>query len=533
MTIRITGMNSGLDTESIIQELASARSIKVQSIQKAQTKLSWKIDAWKSLNTKIYSLYTDVLSDMRFSTAYAKKTTKVSNSGAVSVITGSNAVNGVQSLKIKQLAKAGYLTGAQVKNADANNTEAITGDTKLSDLGAVASAGIEDGGTQTFKFDIKVGDGEKKTLEFGADTKLSDVVSALKAEGVNANFDEKNGRFFISSTSTGKAYDFDITASDSDKDGNADTDSISTLKALGLFVDSGDKLNANKTPEQAKEYATKIDGINAEIVLNGAAFESDDNSFEINGLTYNVMQVTGDEEVTISTENDTSGIYDMIKNFLTKYNELINEMDKLYNADSASKYEPLTDEEKDAMSEKEIETWENKIKDSLLRRDSTLGSVSSALKQIMMEGVEVGGKKMYLSDFGIETLSYFTAAENEKNAYHIDGDPDDANTKSNGDKLKTAIANDPDTVTEFFSALSKNLYDSLTKQMSSTDYSSAFTVYNDKEMKKELSDYDSKISDAQDKLNDYLDKWYAKFSKMETAMAKMQSKTDALTNMLG
>ena len=159
--------------------------------------------------------------------------------------------------------------------------------------------------------------------------------------------------------------------------------------------------------------------------------------------------------------------------------------------------------------------------------------MSSALKQIMMEGVEVGGKKMYLSDFGIETLSYFTAAENEKNAYHIDGDPDDANTKSNGDKLKTAIANDPDTVTEFFSALSKNLYDSLTKQMSSTDYSSAFTVYNDKEMKKELSDYDSKISDAQDKLNDYLDKWYAKFSKMETAMAKMQSKTDALTNMLG
>lgn len=525
MAIRITGMNSGLDTESIIQELASARSIKVQSIQKAQTKLSWKIDAWKGLNTKIYSLYTDVLSDMRFSTAYAKKTTKVSNSNAVSVITGSNAVNGVQSLKIERLAKAGYLTGAQVKNADANNTEAITGDTKLSDLGAVASAAGE-GGESKFKFDIKVGDGEKNKLEFGADAKISDVVSALKAKGVNANFDEKNGRFFVSSTSTGEAYDFDITAVD------GDDKSLSTLKSLGLYVDPNNKKN-DKDGQYDDSLATKIDGVNAKIILNGAAFESDDNTFEINGLTYNVMQVTGNEEVTISTENDTSGIYDMIKNFLTKYNELINEMDKLYNADSASKYEPLTDEEKDAMSEKEIETWENKIKDSLLRRDSTLGSVSSALKQIMMEGVEVGGKKMYLSDFGIETLSYFTAAENEKNAYHIDGDPDDANTKSNGDKLKTAIANDPDTVTEFFSALSKNLYDSLTKQMSSTDYSSAFTVYNDKEMKKELSDYDSKISDAQDKLNDYLDKWYAKFSKMETAMAKMQSKTDALTNMLG
>lgn len=522
MAIRITGMNSGLDTESIIQELASARSIKVQSIEKSKTKLSWKIDAWKGLNTKIYSLYTDVLSDMRFSGAYAKKTTKVSNSNAVSVITGSNAVNGVQTLKIKQLAKAGYLTGAQVKYKDEKKTDAITADTKLADLGAATSTAGEEG---KFKFNIKVGDNEK-LLELGADAKISDVVSALKAEGVNANFDEKNGRFFVSSTSTGEAYDFDITAVD------GDDKSLSTLKSLGLYVDPNNKMN-DKDGKYDATLATKIDGANAKIVLNGAAFESDDNSFEINGLTYNVMQVTGDEEVTISTENDTSGIYDMIKNFLTKYNELINEMDKLYNADSASKYEPLTDEEKDAMSEKEIETWENKIKDSLLRRDSTLGSVSSALKQIMMEGVEVGGKKMYLSDFGIETLSYFTAAENEKNAYHIDGDPDDANTKSNGDKLKTAIANDPDTVTEFFSALSKNLYDSLTKQMSSTDYSSAFTVYNDKEMKKELSDYDSKISDAQDKLNDYLDKWYAKFSKMETAMAKMQSKTDALTNMLG
>lgn len=532
MAIRITGMNSGLDTESIIQELASARSIKVQSIEKSKTKLSWKIDAWKGLNTKIYSLYTDVLSDMRFSGAYAKKTTKVSNSNAVSVITGSNAVNGVQTLKIKQLAKAGYLTGAKVSRYDAANTDPITADTKLSDLGMKANVGSNDmveTGLSTFKFDIKIGNGDKETLEFGADAKISDVVSALKAKGVNANFDEKNGRFFVSSTSTGEAYDFDITASDSDKDGNADTGSLSALKALGLYVNSSDKMNK----AESTEYATKIDGANAQIILNGAAFESDDNTFEINGLTYNVLQVTGDEEVTISTENDTSGIYDMIKNFFTKYNELINEMDKLYNADSASKYEPLTDDEKEAMSEKEVETWENKIKDSLLRRDSTLGTVSSALKQIMMGGIEIGGKTMYLSDFGIETLSYFTSAENEKNAYHIDGDPDDVNTKSNGDKLKTAIANDPDTVTEFFSALSKNLYDSLTKQMASTDYSSAFTVYNDKEMKKELTDYDSKISDAQDKLNDYLDKWYAKFSKMETAMAKMQSKTDALTSMLG
>lgn len=100
MTIRITGMNSGLDTEAIISELASARSIKVQKIEKNQTKLSWKIDAWKELNTKIYSLYSDVISDMRYDYAYAKKTTKVSNADAVTVMTAGDAMNGVQSLKI-------------------------------------------------------------------------------------------------------------------------------------------------------------------------------------------------------------------------------------------------------------------------------------------------------------------------------------------------------------------------------------------------------------------------------------------------
>ena len=59
MAIRITGMYSGLDTESIINELASAQSYKKNKLVKEQTKLSWKQDAWKALNTKIYSFYTN------------------------------------------------------------------------------------------------------------------------------------------------------------------------------------------------------------------------------------------------------------------------------------------------------------------------------------------------------------------------------------------------------------------------------------------------------------------------------------------
>ena len=60
MPIRITGLASGLDTESIISALVSSYNYKTNKYKKAQTKLSWKQDAWKSLNTKIYSLYSSV-----------------------------------------------------------------------------------------------------------------------------------------------------------------------------------------------------------------------------------------------------------------------------------------------------------------------------------------------------------------------------------------------------------------------------------------------------------------------------------------
>ena len=281
--------------------------------------------------------------------------------------------------------------------------------------------------------------------------------------------------------------------------------------------------------------ATKVSGQDAEITLNGAVFTNNTNVFEINGLTFTALSETKDgESVTITTQDDTEGIYDMIKDFLTEYNSIINEMDKLYNAESASGYEPLTDDEKDAMSESEIEDWETKIKDALLRRDSNLSSVSSALKSIMSAGIEVNGKTMYLSDFGISTLGYFEAADNEKNAYHIDGDEDDEYTSANADKLLGMISNDPDTVISFFSQLSRNLYSKMTELSSSVDgYRSYGSFYDDKKMKEDYDDYTTEIAELEEKLADYEDKWYAKFAAMETAMAKLQSNVSAVTSLLG
>lgn len=714
MAIRITGMYSGLDTESIISELASAQSTKKNSLVKAQTKLSWKQDAWKALNTKIYNLYSNTLSNMRFEGSYQKKSTKVSNDKVVSVITSNDSVNGVQTMKVSQLAKAGYLTGADVTAADG---------TTYKKNSALSELGITDEGS----FMVSVG-GKDTEITVNGNMTIAQVVSKLQEAGINANFDEKSQRFFVSSKTTGKDKNFVLTGSNAggmnalsklgllskedltsevyktwanyakdkvaydarvtsevaeraaaykkqndafaaankemqskieelkkDPSYTADKTADALYEELygpetpklnekgeavlddkgqpvmerkgGLWKDledakaalekaqkSGDEaaikaaqtavtekqsafnevqgkysvvkavedyqkvisdneqdMKENEkyfavdtdgkvtgTPEleskvraefdakvatavaivngtggyTANAGATKVTGQDAEISLNNAEFKSSTNTFEINGLTITALAETT-EEITLTTSEDTDGIYNMVKNFFKEYNKLINEMDTLYNASSSKGFDPLLSEEKKSMSDSEVEEWEKKIKDSLLRRDRTLDSVSGAMKSVLLKGASVNGKMMYLSDFGINTLGYFKASDNEKNAYHIDGDNEDASTKDKDNVLKNMIATDPDTVAAFFSKLSQNLYDELGNKMSSSTMSSAFTVYNDKEMKKEYDNYTEKIAKQEEKVNALMDKWYSKFSAMETALAKLQSKNNAVSGMFG
>ncbi len=505
-TNRLTGLMSGMDTESLIEQLCESRKKKIDTAKKAQKSINYKQEAWKSLNTKLKNLQTKYVTNMRFSSAYTKKTTKVSDSSVASVITGSNAINGSQTLEVNKLAKTAYLTGGELGDGKQGYTALST----LEDLG------VSFDGTGKGTFSVTQGD-NSLDIEVTKDTTISDVLTKLKDFGLNASFDEKNQRLFVSSKVSGESGDFSFSSSD--------VNATSALSKLGMVVDESDTTGKG---------ATKIAGQDAEITLNGAKFTSSSNVFEINGLTITAQaQTKAGESITINTQDDTDGIYDVIKSFIKEYNSIINEMDKLYNAED-KKLEPLTDDEKYSMSDKEVEEWEKNISDSILRRDSNLSSVSSGLRSVMASGIQVNGKTMYLSDFGISTLGYFNAADNEKNAYHIDGDSDDSDTSGKTDKLKTLIANDPDTVVSFFTQLSRDLYskmDSMTKSVSG--YRSYGSFYDDKKMKTDYDDYNSKISDLEDKLNEYEDKWYSKFSSMETAMAKMQSNTSAVTSLLG
>ena len=500
MPIRITGLNSGLDTESIISALVSSYSYKTSKYKKAQTKLSWKQEAWSTLNSKVYSFYNNV-GKLKMSSAYNMRTASVSDSTKAKVSAASGATNGVQSLEVLEVAKSDYLTGGKISIKDASGaedkTKTVSSASTLSELGYTGTGTVEVTNKET---------GKTTSISVTGDTKISDFVKSLSDAGVKASFDEKNGRLFVSSAKTGTENGFEL------KSKNADGDKA--LLALGLAMNN---------------WSAASD---AKIKLNGAEYTSSTNEFAVNGLSDTALAKTSGE-ISVTVATDSEGIYEQVKDLLSQYNSLINEMNKLYNADSAKGYEPLTDDEKDSMSDTEVEKWEAKVKDSLLRRDDSLESLISSMTTAMSKGYEVNGKTYYLTSFGISTLGYMNSAKNEQYAYHINGDEDDSATSGKEDKLLAAIKEDPDSVAGFMQQLATGLYDSIDKKMKTSTLSSIFKVYNDKEMASEYSDYTTTIKKWEDKLSEQEDYYYKKFSAMETALAKLNSQTSSLSGLFG
>ena len=667
MPIRISGINSGLDTESLVKELVSAYSTRKEKYDKQLTKQEWTMKKWGEVNKKVYDFYTSSLSSLRYSSGYNVKTSSVSRAGIANVTASADAVTSVQTLSVSSLATSGYMTGGTILMDDGSKAKS---DTKLSELG------ISDGV-------IMAGD---TRIEVKADMSVNSFITSLKSAGVSANYDASNGRIFINSKSSGISNEFTVTAGDSnglnalnrlglmsvtDTDGNETAEMARYRKLASAGYDSeataNSKYEASKWTEESytkkltsevstatknkealeksqkelqekqakitaddydwnKDYKTeeeyikakedlaksiedndkkiaeykdtidekqalldnndallaKVDELNAamredirnatdseiaiareivakadagelknsadsarisasdaKITLNGVDYTSSSNSFSINGLNINATATTvaadgTDDPVTISTSVDTQGVYDKIKDMFSKYNELMAYLNKEYYADSAKGYEPLTKDEKEAMTDKQIEDWEEKIKTSLLRKDSTIGNLASAMKTaILSTSLEYKGNTYNISTFGIATQSYFTATNEDRGAFHIDGNKDDPLTAGNTDKLMEMISKDPEGTVEFFQKVASNLYDEIGKKMSSSSLSSAFTIYNDKEMSSQYSDYKTKVSEWEKKLKDYEDTYYKKFSAMEKALANLQSQQSQLAGLLG
>ena len=268
----------------------------------------------------------------------------------------------------------------------------------------------------------------------------------------------------------------------------------------------------------------------SEILLNGAKMTSSSSTVSVNGLSIELTGLTkAGEPITFSVAGDTNAVYNTIKNFFTEYNSLMKEMNELYNADSAKGYEPLTSEQKKDMSDDDVKLWEDKIKASLLRSDTTLGSVRSAMRNAMMSQVTYDGKTYSLASFGISTSSDYT----EGGLYHIYGDTEDAVYADKDDKLKKALEEDPDVVVNVLSEIFEKLRNTMNDKMAGSKVSSSLTFYSDIKMKDDLKDYEKQIKEWETKLANMEEAYYSKFTKMETALAKLQSQSNSLSGLFG
>ncbi|QHQ60672.1 flagellar filament capping protein FliD [Anaerocolumna sedimenticola] len=712
-TIRMTGLISGLDTESIIKELMSAQRLKNKKTSDKLTLSEWKEDKWKELNAKLYKLYTEDLSKLRLQGGYKTKKATSSNDDLVTVTGGSSAPEGAHTLTVEQLASSQYVTGGKLGTV---NGKAITTSTTLKDLGMTVGTTIN-----------VTSNGKQKSLVVSDRTTLDDFISTCSSVGLNASYDTTQKRLFISSKASGAANSFTITsdatsfndiknlagysgldatkqrqvsdaltvikgissgdleslytkALDGTAGANAEEqkkiDAIKTLQIYTVEQAKADKkaecianvkqtdvrtnllssysgttddenkilaikdeiqtqvqeqiaagkltLNDTETVESYAEnlYNTYIDadrdfifskaidrkyasdpayaarattyyntaiadptfsenvlsttntsGIysklssylsntvgdlsalglseitgaevttsdptamsvikaaDASIILDGANLTSSSNSITVNGLTINLKGKTeAGKTITLDVSNDTQATYDKIKDFIKSYNEILKEMNDLYYAGSSRGYDPLSDDEKEAMTDDQIAKWETKIKDSILRRDSTLGSVIDSMKIAMMSSVSVDGKKYSLSSFGIQTSTDYT----EKGLLHIYGNKEDSTYSDKDDKLMKALTENPDATIEALAGIFGELYDTMNDKMSSIpNVRSIYKFYNDKLMDNEQTEYKKKVAALEDKLSEMENKYYKQFSAMETALAKMQSQSSSLAGLLG
>ncbi len=494
MGISFSGMASGMDTQGIVRDLMKVERTRVERIQKEKTKFEWKKDAWADLNKEIFGFYKKELFEFKSAGTYRSKKLNSSNPLLVKAVDGYEAPNGSHHIEILNMAKGSKLTGDKIENT--GNEVSI--DTKLSEL-----TSFSDGELKTLSISL---DGGATTMEVSLDENdtigtLSDKLKDLDIEA-SISFDDNYDRFFISSKETGSGVKVQLDSADSD-----------LLDAIGF--DSANRVGSV--------------GEDAAFIYNGVEFSSDKNEVSVNGLKFNILANSGQSDITIT--QDTEKTYNKVKEFINKYNEILKSLEEKYNADSARGYEPLTDEQKAAMTEKDVESWEKKIKDSLFKRDDKISNIRNSMRITISsnDGVDTSAFKFSsLSELGVVTGRW-----QESGKIHIEGDEDDFIYSAKKNKLKEAIENEPEKVEELLTALGNELYKKMGKMMKSTPNSSALTFYDDKQMSKDLIKYEKRIITMERKMAKIEERYYKQFAAMEQAMQKSQATGAWLAQQLG
>ncbi len=494
--MRVSGLASGMDTESMIKDMMNAHRIPLNKITQKKQYLEWQLDNYRTTNRQLFDFSKKTFDTMILSTSFSAKTVNVSSPDDVAIRNMGSTSDFSGSIQIHQLAKNATVQSIEPKTVENQLTKAASVNSTLKELGITGTKitinAIDANGKETT---------DAIELEFKETDTLKSVLDRLNKEtDVTAFYDSHTGKIAMTAKNSGE--------------GN--------IKVIG---DLGTSLGLNT--------GTNIPGQNADITINGLRTQRSSNTFQLNGFEFSIKQITAPlnadnsvnasgKTVSFSSAPDTDKIFDSVTKFVDEYNKLIEDLNKQIREPKYRDFQPLSAEQKKDMKEDEIKQWEEKAKSGTLRNDSTISSMLTQMRTALMG--TVGSDT--LKKLGITTSKDYTA---------------NGKLVINETELKKAISDDPNKVHEMFSkdgatvaeqGFARKLRTIVDKtQTSIAQRAGKVGDVNDKFLLgRSLKDMNSQIERFEVRLQKMESRYWKQFSAMETAINRANSQSASLMN---
>jgi len=509
--MRIGGLASGMDTESMVQELMKAHRIPLDKITQKKQYTEWQRDDYRTVNRNLNDFRNSTNDSMLRLSTFIKKTVSSSAPEEVSIKNINSVSDFSGTLSVQQLATQATMrsdgkVGGGTSSIDASVNLSTLDPTLTNPQTIIIKAIKEDGTLQT--------DEEAFTYTFDpTKTSLQNVMNEINSKSnVTAFYDQQTGKISMTAKYSGnnaEGNEIEISSTDA------------TTSAFNTFT----KLDSNNKVAADKNIGTE--GINSEFTLNGLATNRSSNIFTINGFEFNLKQVTT-KDITFSSTPDVDSILESVTKFVDDYNKLIENLNGQIRETKYRDYQPLTDEEKEALSEDQIKKWEEKAMSGTLKNDSIISGVLNQMRTAMSSVVGGVSGANALSKLGITTSSNYL----ENGKLTIDET-----------KLREAISADPNQVYELFAAdgdtdsekgiarrLTEALDDARTKITTKAGSGTA-TVNNTFVLGRLLDGYEDQMTRFEERLESLENRYWKQFTAMEQAIQKANSQSTYLSGM--
>src|SRR5690625_5351272 len=105
MVMRVGGLATGMDIESMVNKLMEAERIPLTKMEQNRTELTCKRDAYRDLNRGLLEL-DELMNTMKRPSTYRSKLVTSSQEQSVTASSTSSASNGAYNIEVSQLASA-------------------------------------------------------------------------------------------------------------------------------------------------------------------------------------------------------------------------------------------------------------------------------------------------------------------------------------------------------------------------------------------------------------------------------------------